>query len=476
MFARVLLGLLAVSAAASAAELFNNKVGILDDFPREVPRGKTLVLTGVLKGAYKTPELIVIAPRGKTYKNEDGTINGQAFSFEVRFAEGTGPYRLELIARTPEATRSAARFTIWHGVSRPKAEAEEPEPTGPKIPSAIHVRLLEKRFFRLLNDFRKGIECDPVDWNEAVAARAREHAERMAEARRRQHRFGGTGVLEMLKTDGAGPGGLSGSDSPWGNTDSFRPFLAPAPAPPGPRVWNRVVVQIVSGDSVEELFERHFVREAAFRICAADPLGLEAAVGAARIPTAPPARGKPPPPASSTVFFCVCFVQVNEKPVIRHQDDAYGDLLKRAREHEPDVLRALGMWGRPKAADLLEHALDDPRHETVSAALDGLLLLDEAGTRVRVAQRMAAQRTAMEQGRYSDAVAPVEPFRHVLYDQEIASLYENAMRDARAAAVRELGAIRMKPPEERTGAAEDLRRRAKGIGLDEEIDKALTKN
>ncbi len=476
MFARVLLGLLAFSAAAAGAELFNDKVGVLEEFPREVGRGKTIVLKGALKGAYKTPELILIAPRGKTYKNYEGTINGQAFSFIVRFEEGTGPYRLELIARTPEATRSAARFTIWHGVPRPEVEAEEPEPTGPRIPYVLHVRLLEKRFFRLLNDFRKGIECDPVGWNEAVAARAREHAEHMAEAHRRQHRFGGSGVLEMLKTDGAGPGGLSGSDKPWGNTDSFRPFPPPAPAPPGPRVINRVVVQIVCGDSVEELFERHFVREAAFRICAADPHGLEAAIGAARIATAPPVPGKAPPAGSSTVFFCVCFVQVNEKPVMRQQDDAYSDLLKRAREREPDVLRALGMWDRPKAHDLLEKALDDPRHETVCAALDGLLLLDEAATRARLAERTAAQRKAMEEGRYADAAALFEPFRHVLYDKEIAFLHDNALRDARAAAAREIGALRKKPPEERAGAAEDLRRRATGIGLDAEIDKALARS
>ncbi|MFI5402702.1 MAG: hypothetical protein ACHQ1G_07185, partial [Planctomycetota bacterium] len=196
MVLRVLLGLLVVAAAAKGAELFNEKVGILETFPREVARGKTLVLKGTLKGAYKSPELILIAPRGKTYLNGEQVINGQAFAFTVRFEEGPGPYRLELIARTPEATRSAARFTVYHGVPKPEVEPPEPPPTGPRTPYAIHVRLLEKRFFRLLGDFRKGIECEPVGWNEAVAARAREHAENMAEAHRRQHRFGGNGVLE----------------------------------------------------------------------------------------------------------------------------------------------------------------------------------------------------------------------------------------------------------------------------------------
>jgi hypothetical protein len=470
---RAFLVVLLAAATASGAELFNDKVAALDPFPREVGRGKTLVIQGACRGAYKTPELILIAPRGKTYKNEEAEINGPSFKFLVRFEEGPGPYRLEVIARTNDATRSAARFTIWHGVPKPEVEPEEPPPTGPRTPYAIHTDVLEKRFQRLLNSFRVSIGCEPVGWNEAVGARAREHAEHMAEAFRRQHRFGGKGVLEMLREDGAGPSGLSGPAAPWPRVDSYRPFDPPQPALAGPRTWNRVVVQIVCGESIEELFERHFVREAAFRICAADPHGLEVGIGAARIATAPPVPGKPPPRGGSMIFYCVCFVQVNDRALIRGQDDAFDALLKRGRDRDPHVLRALGRWGRPKAMNLVEDALEDPRADVAAAAFDALLLLDEEKARAELLRRTAPAENALRQGRYAEAAGLFEPFRDCLFDKEVALQHAGAVREAQAAARRELSSIIDGPESERAGRVADLRRRVKGLAMDDQIDKAL---
>ncbi|HEX5139150.1 MAG TPA: hypothetical protein VFY93_19435 [Planctomycetota bacterium] len=470
---RILLLVLAVAPAAFAGEFFNDKVAALDEFPREVERGKTLTLQGACRGAYKTPELVLIAPAGKTYMNEQAEISGPSFKFLVRFEEGPGPYRLELIARTNDATRSAARFTIYYGVAKPAVEPEEPPPAGPRTPSAIHTDVLEKRFQRLLNTFRVSIGCEPVGWNEAVAARAREHAEHMAEASRRQHRFGGKGVLEMLGEDGAGPGGLAGPAGPWPRLDSVRPFAPPTPGVTGNKVRNHVVVQNVCGDSMEELFERHFVREAAFRICAADPHCVEVAVGAARIPTAPPVTGKPPPAGSSTVYYCVCFVQVNEKPLIRGQDDAFDALLRRGKDRDPAVLRALGRWGRPKAERLLDAALDDPRPEVSAAAFDGLLVLDEEKARAEFARRTAPKRNALDGGRYADAAALFAPYRGCLNDRGIANMWAEVAREAQAAARHELVGIVDGPEAERPAKVADLKRRVRGLGMDDQIDKAL---
>jgi hypothetical protein len=232
-----------------------------------------------------------------------------------------------------------------------------------------------------------------------------------------------------------------------------------------------VVVQNVQGTSLEAMFQQHFEREAAFRICAADPNCLEVAVGAARIALSPPVPGQPPPPGGSEVFFCVCFVQVNERPLIRKQDDAWEDLLKRGRAREPDVLRALGMWGRPKAQDLLGGAFEEGAPEVQSAAFDGLLLLDEGAARARFEERKALRDRAIAEGRYAEAAALHAPFRHVLYDKEIALSHGAAMRDARAAAVKEIGAIRRKPEAERAAAVADLKRRAQGLGLDGDLER-----
>jgi hypothetical protein len=470
---RMLPVLLLAAAAASGGELFNDKVAALDPFPREVARGKTLVIQGACRGAYRGPELILIAPQGKTYLNEQAEISGPSFRFVVRFEEGPGPYRLELIASTSDATRSAARFTIYHGVGKPGQEPEEPPVQGPPDPLGIHTDLLEKRFQRVLNSFRASIGCEPVGWNEAVAARAREHARRMAEAQRRQHRFGGTGVGEMLKADGAGEGGLSGPAAPWIRIDTKRPFPPPTPGQPGPTVVNRLSVHLVAGDSLEELFERHFVREAAFRICAADPHCLEVGIGAARTPTGPGVPGKPPPPGGAVVYYCVCFVQVNEKPVIRGQDDAFDALLRRAKDRDPNLLRALGRWGRPKAAKLVDGALDDPRAEVSAAAFDALLLLDEERARAELARRTAPKGNAIGQGRYAEAAALFAPYRDCLLDRAVARAHDAAVREAQAAARAELASIVDGPASEREARVADLKRRAQGLGMDDQIEKAL---
>jgi hypothetical protein len=470
---RALLVLLVAAATAPGADYFNDKVAALDAFPREVSKGKPLVIQGACRGAYKTPELILIAPKGKTYLNEQAEVSGPSFKFLVRFEEGPGPYRLELIARTSDATRSAARFTIYHGVPKPAVEPAEAPIACPRTPYAIHTDLLEKRFQRLLNGFRASIGCEPVGWNEAVAARAREHAAHMAEAFRRQHRFGGKGVLEALMADGAGQDGLSGPAVPWARVNSVRPFAPPAPGPPGPSLWNRVVVQNVSGDSMEELFERHFVREAAFRICALDPHCVEVAVGAARIATAAPLPGRPPPQGSSTVFYCVCFVQVNDRTLIRGQDDAFDALLRRGKDNDPAVLRALGRWGRPKAMKLAEAALDDPRPEVAAAAFDAFLLLDEDRARAEFARRTAPKENALGQGRYGEAAALFEPFRECLLDKEVALAHVAAVTEAQAAARKELAGIVDGPRGERDARVEDLRKRVSGLDMEGVIAKAL---
>ena len=56
----MLLGLLLAAAAASPAEILNDRVAVLEPFPREVLRGKTLVVKGVVKAPFKDPELILI--------------------------------------------------------------------------------------------------------------------------------------------------------------------------------------------------------------------------------------------------------------------------------------------------------------------------------------------------------------------------------------------------------------------------------
>ena len=480
MILRAGAGLALLAAFAAGAEMFNERVAVLDPFPREVPRGKTMKIKGRVKSGYRKPELAIIAPSGKTYLNRDNRIGEHAFTFKIRFGEGPGPYRMEVLAHKSTAIRSAARFTVYYGRKRPPEEKEPPPPRGPMTPRDIHTLLVEKRFFARLNEFRRSVELNAVGWNEAVAARAREHAVRMAKAQRHQHRFGDVGVREMLGKDGAGPGGGSGPARAWTRLAGVRPFDRPAPQPPGPRVRNHVVVFILADNSLEKMFLRSFVRDAAFRLCALDPHCVEVAVGAARSPREP-APELPPGFVRSVshqtgrlVYYCVCFVQVNDKTIIAAQDRAYAALLEKAAALDPGDLRRLGVWGRAgKARTLAVRALGDERPEVSAAAFDALLLLDERRARAdldRIAQRKEA---ALERGRYAEAVALFAPFDGVLYDGRVAGASKRVAKTADRAARRELREIGKLVEPHRTARLEDLSRRVRGLPVAADVEKLL---
>ncbi len=464
MHARLLLPLLLLAASAGAGEFLDKNVALLDPFPREVPRGRELVIKGFLQNGHQTPELILIAPRGQTYLNKDNDIVGTSCTFTVALEEGAGPYRMELIARDRSGVRSAARFTVWYGVRRPDVEEEPPPPEGPPIPVTLHERLLEKRCLRLLNDFRDSIGTRPLAWNEAVAERAREHAERMAKAERRVHKFGNVGILELLRGQAPGADGSVPLGSNWPQVDAERPFPKPVAGTNDPRVRNHVVDFVLADTSLERMFERYFVREAAFRLCAADPHAIEAAVGAARNPNNP-----------LLVYFAVCIVQVNDTSLIDRQDRGFAAALKAVATRDPAALRALGVWGRDKkAASILEKFMADEEPPVASAALDALLLLREDKTREQMGKREEAALRALDKRAYALASRELACMREALFDRLVS---ESAARIAKAideTAMRELAELRKETdPESRRKALEELAKRCAGLPVAEAVRNAL---
>ena len=57
-------------------EYFIEKVAEFEEFKRKVPRGRKFKIRGELKNRFKNPQLVLIAPNGKTYLNDKNTING----------------------------------------------------------------------------------------------------------------------------------------------------------------------------------------------------------------------------------------------------------------------------------------------------------------------------------------------------------------------------------------------------------------
>ncbi|MGH7163256.1 MAG: CAP domain-containing protein [Planctomycetota bacterium] len=460
MRARVIPILLCAAATAGAGELFDERVALLGPFPRTVARGKRLEIEGGLVGRYRVPELILIAPDGTTCLNKDNVVTGAEFVFRVAFERGPGPYRIEIMARTSAGYATAARFTVHYASKPPSEEKEPPPPEGAPVPRAIHERLVEKRLLGLLNDFRASLRLRPVGWNEGVAARAREHAARMAKSGRAIHEFGRTGIVEMLTQGGAGGDGSSGPGSGWQRVDSVRPFAAPAPGPPGPRLFNRVVVFVLEATSLDRVFEAHFVREAAWRLVATDPHALEAAVGAARHPK-----------NRAMLYLAVCIVQINDVTIIAGQDRAYQDALAAAERRDPDALRGLGIWGRPPSGlKALHAAFQDGRPEIAAAAFDGWLLLDEKRAREELGRAEKSAEAEVANKEYGRAADIWRRFHGVAYDADVARSARRREVEANLAAARELGEIRaLTDPGARKAALASLLRRASGLPAEKQV-------
>jgi hypothetical protein len=284
--------------------------------------------------------------------------------------------------------------------------------------------------------FSSPVLGSPVGWNEGVASRAREHARRMAKAGRRQHSYGDRGVFDLLSRDGPAGSGASGPPGGWARLTVERPFERPAVQVPGPRVQNHVVTHVLAEDSLEFLFTTYFEREAAFRICAADPYCVEVAVGCARAPAPPPrkdALGNPwVMPRSPLVYYCVSFVQVNDKTIVRGLDDAYDDLVRAARDDDPETIRALGVWGREASLRPVVRALRDKRPEVVAAAFDALLLLDEDDARARLAKAAAARAALRKREKWDELLDDLAWAARVTYDERIAADARKEIADTEA--------------------------------------------
>jgi len=474
MLPRVAFALIVWASAAGAEDVFNKKVAVLAPFPREVPRNKQLILSGTVKGAFRGPKLLIIAPNGRTYKNDDNDIGEYRFTHTVTFEDGPGRYRMEIVAKKTKSTKSAARFSVWYARRKPVHDPDPPPPEGANTPVELHPRLVEKQLLKMFNDLRTTMRLKPFGWNEAVSARCREHGLRMARARRRVHRFGAKGgVYDMLRRDGAGPGNHSGPTVGWPRVGPKSPLPRPAPQPPGPRVRNHVTAFVIEVDSLERMFEKLFVREAAYRICAVDPNCVEVGIGAARTPVKA-TTGTRRPRQDPKLYCTVCFVQVNDKTLIDGQDAAYKEILRRAGKREPFFLRHLGVWGRGgRAESLLSKTARHEDPKVAAAAFDGWLLLDEESARKSFGKVATRADAAYERSQWTAAALPWLAYTFVFYDARIRRTALDRYAAAERAARTEFASARALQEPERKKALSNLLRRCRGLRVEPEIKAAL---
>jgi len=481
---RLCVALLLLTSFAAAEDFFWDRVGIVAHYEKEVARGRELVLKGVTKGAFRGAELIIIAPNGRTFLNKKNDVVDVNFTFTVEFEDGPGRYRLEIIAHKPNDTRSLGRFSIFYAAPATE-EKEPPPPTGAPTPIELHPRLVEKRWLALLNEFRASLRLKPVKWNEAASARCREHARRMVSARRQIQTFAPYGgIADMLRKSGAGKGNDSGPTAGWPRISSRRPFSRPHLQPRGKRVYNYLVPFVIGDDpkawtqkpSLERLFEKVYVREAAWRICAADPNCLEVGVGFAR-PQPKVTTGKRKTRKAlrkDALYYAMVFLQLNDKQTVAAQDAYYAGFLRRAATRKtPALLRRLGVWGRAKGIRTLSKALQHHDDEVASAAFDGLLLLAEQKALDGLQKSAVKADLALEQGDYGATARAWRPYLHVRYDSRISRHARDRIAAAHEQAEKELGAAVELEPELRARRLQSLLRRCRDLPIEPKVKAAL---
>jgi hypothetical protein len=137
-------------------------------------------------------------------------------------------------------------------------------------------------------------------------------------------------------------------------------------------------------------------------------------------------------PRSPLVYYCVSFVQVNDKTIVRGLDDAYDDLVRAARDDDPETIRALGVWGREASLRPVVRALRDKRPEVVAAAFDALLLLDEDDARARLAKAAAARAALRKREKWDELLDDLAWAARVTYDERIAADARKEIADTEA--------------------------------------------
>jgi uncharacterized protein YkwD len=114
-----------------------------DPVPRELARGATLDIRGLLPASYDNPKLVVSGPSTTMVLPA-----GPGPAFELRVAtHAVGAYRLELRARAGQHVRSLARLVVYAGTTppRPGASASSANDSPGAVRRALYARTAQLR-------------------------------------------------------------------------------------------------------------------------------------------------------------------------------------------------------------------------------------------------------------------------------------------------------------------------------------------
>jgi len=373
----LLLLLFAPAAEGAKDEKFYPDKVVLDPFPREAKLNGTITFRARLKSGYRAPVFVLTRPDGETsYLHPIRTEPGGVYEFDVGFKAGEGPYRVEVVVESKRGDTTAAQFTVRVG-EKPAEEKDEgprPESLYPSELDGESTIRLERKLFRLLNDYRAGNGRKPYPWLEKAAQLGRDHmTDYLAlkpRPKRLTHRIPGKDTIADRFMDFFA----------WPTTIPKFPVRDPKI---GPEARSYCAESLAAPRSLDWLFREVFIRESAFRAPVISEFPTHAAVGIVRDTgsgeTRTEARGRPGA-KPGRLYTAAVYVQVNSTRVRAELEQEHKETTKQESRAGADparraeLLRRLGRMGDPRSGKLFMKRLGDRRPEVRAAALDALFL------------------------------------------------------------------------------------------------------
>ncbi len=397
--------LMATVARGADREVFHTGKAGFGKFPREVALNATQLFQVRLKSGYFSPVMAVTYPDGSTeYIRPAREVSRRKFEFEVPFSAGRGRYRVELVVDSRDGDTTAAQFTMWVGMKKPATPASSdtplPQEEYPPEPRAENTIRLERKLFRLMNDYREELHLKSYPWMEEAAYLAREHLTDYLALKPRPKR-----LTHLI------PGKGSIADRfnnvlAWPRTIRKFPIRNPAVGPEAVGYCSEALAAVTS---LDWLFKEYFLRESAFRLPVISKYPTHAAVGIVRNP------------GTGRLYTATVYVQLNSTRVEEDREAQWEETTKledRATDPAKQAvyLRRLGRMSDPRSAALFRRRLDAAEPEVRSAALDATFLTNPELARKWVERQRSKIARARRDDKFGEAIPILLTFASTEYD------------------------------------------------------------
>jgi uncharacterized protein YkwD len=173
----------------------------IDPVPRNIEPGRPVPISGRIRPALHSPEILVTPPSGPV-KRSTAAVHRDGFSARLDCDRGLGVYQVEISAQDARGPRVLANFPVYCGVEAPRSLALSPGVSPPSGDAGEAERVL----LDLLDRDRRAAGLPPLLRDPRLAAVARRYSREMAETGEVAHLSARTGsVIDRVRGAGVAP-------------------------------------------------------------------------------------------------------------------------------------------------------------------------------------------------------------------------------------------------------------------------------